>query len=259
MKPDFLLNILSTKAKAAELAHFYTVTSNDNQQSIQDFINNLLLKIIDKKEVTSITNHPDILEVSTSANNYTLAHDDFTDFFDFLRSRPLSLKQKIVIIQDAHKVNKIIWNKLLKTLEEPEVAVAIFLLNPNKVNILETITSRTINIALDAKINKPAPGFSFLKSLKDSDHFTDRAFLDFLKTNSIAKLLLDMKAKDFNEDLFVGHWIRVANELALDHKQYSDIIQALEHYKEYKDFNNSQTYRLVYISAMLKDHIQAIN
>lgn len=256
MEASKLENILVNKAWNAQLAHFYTITPNFGDISPSDFIESVLLKIISKTQVSSLVNHPDILQVSTTANTYTLAHEDFIDFFDFLKTRPLFLKQKIIYIQEAHKVNKILWNKLLKTLEEPEVDVSIFLLNPLKANFLPTISSRTINISLDSDQRDHAPKSSeFLKSISHSDHFTDRAFLEFLKNQSIAKLLLDMKARDFNEDLFMGHWVRLSNELNLDHKQYDEVIQTLKDYKTYKDFNNSQTYRLVFLCSMLKDKI----
>lgn len=256
MKASFLENILVSKAQKAELAHFYTITPSNESISVSDFIQSTLLKIISKTDVVSLANHPDILQVSTTANSYTLAHEDFLDFFDFLKTRPLFLKQKIVYIQDAHKVNLVLWNKLLKTLEEPEIDVSIFLLNPLRANFLATINSRTINITLDSDSGPSTPKTSdFLKSIAHSEHFTDKSFLEFLKNQSIAKLLLDMKARDFSEDLFMGHWIRLANELSLDHKQYEEVIQTLKDYKLYKDFNNSQTFRLVFLCSMLKDKI----
>lgn len=258
MKSQELIEILEKKAKLGELAHFYTLSPQRSKDNLQDFIDQLLLKIIQKKEVSSIANHSDILVVSTGANIYSLGHNDFDDFFDFLRTRPLFLKQKIIVIHEAHKIGPIIWNKLLKTLEEPEVSVAIFLLNPNKSSLMPTITSRTINLTVNTDEFSPRlREQDFLQRLKESDQFTDRAFIEYLKTQSTAKLLLDLKAKDFSEEVFVNHLMTLANQLPLDYKQYEKIINTLRQFSTYKEYNNSASARLVYLTQNLADLFNA--
>lgn len=63
-------------------------------------------------------------------------------------------KKRVYIISDASKLNKSSANTLLKFLEEPPVGVVAFLLTNNRHNIISTISSRCITIALNFKIKR---------------------------------------------------------------------------------------------------------
>jgi DNA polymerase-3 subunit delta' len=88
--------------------------------------------------------HPDILLLSTEKKQITL--DMIRDIISFSVTNPFEGKYKIVIIDDAHKLNPFASNALLKTIEEP-LTSTIFILITHSINRLpSTIQSRCVKI-----------------------------------------------------------------------------------------------------------------
>lgn len=76
---------------------------------------------------------------------------DFTGVpvLEFLRSGPLSARHKVVVLNDAHRMNAAAANALLKTLEEPHPFAKLILLTPTVGSVLPTILSRCLAIACE--------------------------------------------------------------------------------------------------------------
>ena len=67
--------------------------------------------------------------------------------------KPVISKKKVIIINDANKMNDNAQNALLKVLEEPPSYAIIILIVNNKEKILKTILSRVTEIAFEALSN----------------------------------------------------------------------------------------------------------
>jgi DNA polymerase III delta prime subunit len=67
----------------------------------------------------------------------------------FLRTPPLSAKGKVVVIEDAERLNARAANSLLKTLEEPPSYGRFILLTVSVGSILPTILSRCLGVACE--------------------------------------------------------------------------------------------------------------
>jgi DNA polymerase-3 subunit delta' len=88
--------------------------------------------------------HPDLKIVSTEKKLIKL--DAIKDIQGFALTRPFEGKYKVIIIDDAHKMNLSASNALLKTLEEPSAGSIIILVSQNPKSLPPTIVSRCIKI-----------------------------------------------------------------------------------------------------------------
>jgi len=94
-------------------------------------------------EGQDLSPHPFIKLVSPE-NNKEIKINQIREIIEFLKLK--SKTGKVVIIENAEKMNREASNSLLKTLEEPPNKSMIILLASNKTKILPTILSRTLKI-----------------------------------------------------------------------------------------------------------------
>ncbi len=85
-------------------------------------------------------NHPDVLIVRPLGTWIKI--DQIREFQKRIIYRPVESSRKIVIVQEAERMNLEAANCLLKTLEEPPSQAVLILLTANRDVLLPTITSR---------------------------------------------------------------------------------------------------------------------
>lgn len=107
-------------------------------------------------------NHPDIIWVKHEKPNVISVNDIRDQVNASVAVKPYQGKYKIYIIPDAELMNNQAQNALLKTIEEPPEYVIIFLLTSNMDRILDTISSRCINLNI-----KPVRQIEVLDYLKN--------------------------------------------------------------------------------------------
>ncbi len=88
--------------------------------------------------------YPDMLLIA--AENQQIKINQVTEIQDFISYSPLVGERRIVIIEDAHKLNETAANALLKTLEEPPPAALFMLLSHRHHLLLATILSRCLRL-----------------------------------------------------------------------------------------------------------------
>jgi hypothetical protein len=71
----------------------------------------------------------------------------------FLRTPPLAARRKVVVIEDADRLNPRAANSLLKTLEEPPPYARFILITDSVGSILPTILSRSLAVACEIPLN----------------------------------------------------------------------------------------------------------
>lgn len=92
-------------------------------------------------------NHADVKFINS--DNKNLKVEDVESLIDDTGTRPFESDHKLYFIFSADKMNAAAQNKLLKTLEEPQKTVTIFLGVSRESAMLDTVKSRTKKITLD--------------------------------------------------------------------------------------------------------------
>ncbi|HRQ43502.1 MAG TPA: hypothetical protein PLB12_04055 [Candidatus Goldiibacteriota bacterium] len=93
------------------------------------------------EEGMQLNPHPDVLYINTEKVNIVI--DMVLDKLQEINAyRAIKLKKKIVIINDAEKMNNVAANAILKELEEPNENAVIILIVNNQEKMLPTIISR---------------------------------------------------------------------------------------------------------------------
>lgn len=157
-----ILKLLLSKADKNELGHFYHLKlhGNADEESFQkSWLTPFLVQILKLSKESSfhnLINNPDFLLLgrifeegqlnSYKNSDYTL--EEIMPFIQFNNESPWQAPYKISVIFDAERLNSIVSNKLLKTLEEPNKQSLIFLINSTNASLLPTIHSRAITIRL---------------------------------------------------------------------------------------------------------------
>lgn len=85
-------------------------------------------------------NHPDLMYIEPDGT--TIKNEQIEKFQEFANIKPYESQYKIVIIDQADKMNASSQNRILKTLEEPPEHVLMILVTANKNKLLPTVTSR---------------------------------------------------------------------------------------------------------------------
>ena len=94
--------------------------------------------------------HPDYLVISTNEKAIKVA--GIESVFEFISTKASLGKRKILILDQAHKMNKEVQNKLLKTFESAHESINIILVTHLKDALLETVLSRMFQISF-TKLN----------------------------------------------------------------------------------------------------------
>ncbi len=167
------LEILLRKAKAGELAHFYTVESMSGDD-LMEFCHSFIRRYFHEVEkqthpVNTLMDHPDVLVITGVEDKKDYTVEDATQMEKFFSWRAVQSQRKFVVIPEAHRITNILANKWLKILEEPPVPATIFLLNPRRIKLLPTIQSRSLALRLPRKREKhdSSEWIEFLTSIKD--------------------------------------------------------------------------------------------
>lgn len=207
-----LLETLLTKAKENKLAHFYIVESAEAEEVASEsllkfsheFIRDYYQKIEGQKSsMVHLMDHPDVYVLGNISDEdkeskaFTVEESEaFARFFEF---RPVQSKRKFAVITEAHRINVTVSNKWLKLLEEPQGEVTIFLLNPRRQKLLETIHSRALHLRLPFKQNP-------------SDQSEWNEFIQNSKTLSLAQFLETYSKGERDLEYWTTQWAKFESE-----------------------------------------------
>jgi DNA polymerase-3 subunit delta' len=86
--------------------------------------------------------HPDFVVVRRMDGAAEVKIDQVRELQRRIRLRPVHVQRKIVILDDAHRLNLSAQNALLKTFEEPPGSVLLILVASNAAALLPTVLSR---------------------------------------------------------------------------------------------------------------------
>lgn len=160
--------ILMKKAAQNQLAHFYILESSLPEHEAYDqlmrFVHDLIRDYYQKIEGTrqslaNLMDHPDVFVMGNHPEyenkkdpNYIV--DEAEQLIRFFEMKPIQGKRKFAVIPQGHKITSTVANKWLKLLEEPNGVATIFLLNPRRQKLLDTIHSRAQHLRLPVIISQ---------------------------------------------------------------------------------------------------------
>ncbi len=220
-----VLETLLSKAKEDKLAHFYIVESAEPEEIASEslikftheFIREYYQKIEGQKSsMVHLMDHPDVYVLGNTDQEdketkaFTVEESEaFARFFEF---KPVQSKRKFAIITEAQRINVTVANKWLKLFEEPQGQVTIFVLNPRRQKLLETIHSRALHLRLPFKQNMP-----------DQSEWNE--FIQTTKTLTLSQFLETYSKGDRDLEFWTMQWARFESE-AHDNPQAKTALQS---------------------------------
>lgn len=250
-----LAETLLTKARENKLAHFYIVESAEAEdlaasslvKFAHEFIRDYYQKIENQKmSMAHLMDHPDVYVLgNTDAEEketkaYTVEESEaFARFFEF---RAVQSKRKFAVITEAHRVNVTVANKWLKLLEEPQGEVTIFLLNPRRLRLLETIHSRALHLRLPV-------------GKTETDQSEWQNFLNESKGLSLSQFLEKFSKGERDLNFWTSEWARF--ETANDKNPESKLAmtQWMKKLQEMEVFHQPSATKWTLFYSMLNEHI----
>jgi len=153
-----LIEQIRKQAEAGSLSHAYLVTGEKGMGK-KELVKLLAMEVFcrnkknghacgvcpDCKKVLS-KNHPDFLYVTHEKPALISVDEIRAQVSDAVAIRPYEGGKKIIVIDDARKMNPQAQNALLKTLEEPPEYVILLLLCDDDRALLDTIRSRCVKM-----------------------------------------------------------------------------------------------------------------
>jgi replication-associated recombination protein RarA len=142
---DLVLEKIINAKKANKLSHAYLITGPKNSGKFDlalslaknVFCENGLCHTCVACKTTSSLSNPDLFILESEGE---IKISDVREMQKIVQLRPYAWPKKVVIVKDAHKLNKEASNALLKTLEEPPSSTVIILTSSG--DLLQTIKSR---------------------------------------------------------------------------------------------------------------------
>ncbi len=135
--------------KACLHAYLFEGTSGIGKKKIAQAISKAILCRDDQDSLLfDNANFSDFLLITPNDNE--IKTDEVKKIHEYLLSAPLKAEKKIVLIDDAEKMNLIAQNKILKIIEEPPEYAMFFLITSNRTLLIDTLLSRLIRISFNA-------------------------------------------------------------------------------------------------------------
>jgi hypothetical protein len=194
--------------------------------------------------------HADILWVSApeEGKDYSATRGELDEFFQFQSWRPLELKNRYVVVEDAHKIGQGLSNKLLKTLEEPAAQTTILFLRPGEGRLLPTIESRAVSWRIPGNNNQggqreSAPDItSFFESHPNA---LTPLCISYFSTGEITPLLEAIKKSSAAQTQLLQTLTQWASLTCRDSKTAGELIEHLRWFQQSEEFHNQSAERFL--------------
>lgn len=219
---DEIGKILLKKYQEKTLASLYLVNYAPQATDPLIWVENFI------KELTPLSDHPDILKVfkDEKSNEYRVDSPAIKNFLKFINYRPLKLQKKFIFLFDAHDLSVIVSNKLLKVFEELGSDYCLILLAPDNSPILPTVLSRAIKL-----------------QIKGISELNASSLINFNDILTPQELMAALKQGGDLEKKFIEHAIKQCLAQSKSPESYKDLETLLDILKDYEirsAFNNSK-------------------
>jgi hypothetical protein len=234
-----LKEMLMQKGRSQQLAHFYIVESSLPETEateqlmsfVHDFIRSYYQQIEGSKQsLVHLMDHPDVFVMGQHPDYEDKKDPDYIvaeaeQLIKFFEMKPIQSRRKFAVIPEGHKMTKTVANKWLKLLEEPNGESTIFLLNPRRQKLLDTIHSRAQHLRL-AVSSSESNLDEWLEFLRQSQSLSLAAFLDknlkqerdvFYWTQELIRWEATQQEK-IEAKLALAEWIKKLQEMETFHQ-----------------------------------------
>lgn len=116
--------------------------------------------------VISLTQHPDLFYFPANSGENSLGIDAIRNLIKRLSKTTTQAKNKVGLIEEAHRMTREAQNALLKTLEEPPPHSVLILTSPKTERLLPTIVSRCEIRRLTPTIDLPQEDSEYQEAIK---------------------------------------------------------------------------------------------
>lgn len=227
-------SILAIKAKKNELHNLYLIepTSTDSQAACIQWTHQLIQTFIDQSNTPKkALNHPDVLVLGQTVENKKYTMEDIEQIFAFTHYRAQEYSRKLLIIEKASALSDTHINKLLKTFEEPPIALTIFLVNSARHHLMDTLYSRSIQIRVPIQKNDETPAHDLESYIPlDFANFAQKITKDQVTISELTSYLLNKVAQE---------------NIKIETAQYiQDTLSQLEEDMLFHNSHNAQLYKL---------------
>ncbi|MBN2794861.1 MAG: DNA polymerase III subunit delta' [Clostridia bacterium] len=137
-------------------------------------------------------NHPDYSVIEADGNQ--IKNAQIEAFQEFVNVKPYDAEYKVVVIDDAEKMNLSSQNRILKTLEEPAEDVVIIMVSDQPDRLLPTVLSRAQQIKMNGLSDDAI--ISYLKS-HYSVETSEAEMIAKLASGSIGRSILYLESEIF--------------------------------------------------------------
>lgn len=208
-----LIEQIRRQAEAGSLSHAYLVTGEKGMGK-KELAKLVALEVFcrnkqnghacgvcpDCKKVLS-KNHPDLLYVTHEKPGLISVDEIRAQVSDAVEIRPYEGGKKIIVIDEARKMNPQAQNALLKTLEEPPEYVILLLLCDDDRALLDTIRSRCVKMKPELIPTEEVKQFLLARETEDGpiDEDTAEMASSFARGNPGRALEL-AKGEDFRKE-----------------------------------------------------------
>jgi hypothetical protein len=247
---------LLSLAKKDKLGHFYILETSSPEDKastiLLDFIHGFIQKYYQQIEgqqhpLTHLLNHPDVFILG----NLPDTEDPVTQFFKvdeaetlnrFFEFKAVQSKRKFAVITEGHRVNNIVSNKWLKLLEEPQGQSTIFLLNPRRQKLLDTIHSRALHLRLP---------------YAEAPHIQQEwlNFLQEVEGLGLAEFLENYNRKDQSVSFWTNELIQWESSLTDGAISKNALAQWLNKLHEMETFNQPSATKWTLFYSYLHEHV----
>jgi hypothetical protein len=246
---------LMSQARAGTLAHFFIVECPlpENQafaklcEFAQTFIRDYYLTIEQQKMLQNFLQHPDVLVIGNlpeteekETANFTV--EESSVLARFLEFRSVQARRKFVVITEGHRINPTVANKWLKLLEEPQGEVTIFLLNPRRQKLLDTIHSRALHLRI------VSPG-------QVADQSVWKEFLETVKGLSLSQFLEKYSKAEHDLNFWTGHLLHWESEICDEPLKKAALAQWLKKLQEMELFHQPTATKWTLFYSFLQQHV----
>jgi hypothetical protein len=244
-------DVLVSKARAGELAHFYlletALNEDDASVALMEFCHTVIKRYFHEVEkqthpLNNLMDHPDILVISGVEDKKDYTVEDAALMEKFFSWKPVQGKRKFVVIPEAHRITNVLANKWLKVLEEPPVPATIFLLNPRRIKLLPTIQSRALALRLPRE-----------RSGHDSTEWNE--FLAEVKNLGLADFLETFSRGERPLSFWLEELLYWETERTAQLEGKTSLEKTLKTLKEMDIFNQPAATKWTFLYYHLKDHV----
>lgn len=249
LSPENFSQIFLQQWQTGVLANFYLVQTTHPQSAelLASWAQAAGTQIIAQEEQISPQeaadiyrqSHPDVLVLFPQEHKYLL--EDLAPFFSFLAIGRFSYRHRLAIIHQGELLSPIVANKLLKSLEDTPAHTTIVMLADASFQLLPTVMSRAVKINLAFPMEK-----------QDGDSVTASLLETFCHSQNNWAEIINYCRGDREKQQAVLNWaLDYCLQRQSSYQDKEQWLQALSHWEESVQFNNSSSERLIGILALI--------